>query len=326
MVEDMIRLSIVVAAILFMPSLTSAALIPTLQKFITIEATPEYATPHSLVSLTVKSIGLGDIGAYRWMIDGKIVLEGVGQDRVSIKTGDIGTATRVEVTQLDSNGRGRSSATYILRPAEVDLLWEGDTSVPPFYAGRPLPNSESQVLLKAIPFFTSSESENEQANLVYQWSVDGKARADLSGYGKSSATARPPFFTRPFTVSVTVSTIDGSTAAHNEVVIQPVSAVALIYENNPLLNVLFNTALRGTMTLGESEATLYAFPLFVNDADNLSYTWTLNGKPAGTNADNPREATFRKTGSGGGTFPISVSFTSPFGSADSARTAFMLSL
>lgn len=285
---------------------------------------PQYPKPGDTVTLTATDyLGNADSMTYTWSVNGAVTLQGVGEKTLSLPAGAAGSEKTVVVT-AGQNGATEDTATAVIRPADIDLLWEGETSVPPFYIGRPLPNAQSQITFLAMPHIMSGGSELPASSLIYSWGENGVPVANASGYGKSSAVLTPPTFSQPFTVSVHVETPDGVGAADGSVTIAPQAPRALIYEDAPLLGVRFEKTIPANILFSGTEMSFAAFPVFVANPSALSYQWTLDGAPFSVDPAQPGDVTFRKTGSGTGTHAVTFSFTNPARFLENGSAAFTL--
>ncbi len=289
-----------------------------------VSLSPEHPKPGERVTLTVSDFS-GDRAttAYIWSADGKTIAQGIGLVSISRTAGNIGSSEDIAVRAVE-NGRARGTASVTIRSASVDILWEGETDVPPLYPGRPLPNGKSSVRVFAVPHLSVAGRELGAAEAVYRWSVDGSPVTRGSEYGKASAVITPPRFGAAFTVSVEASSRDGSVTGVSSVIIQPQTPTAVIYENAPLLGMRFDRALRGLVPFPNAEISFVAYPLFVMDANEPSYVWQLDGKPFDVNPDDPRAVTFRKVGTGTGRHLVSLSFQNRKNFLEEGRTEFGL--
>ena len=113
---------------------------------LTISANPTYPGPDSTVTLTAESplLDLAD-STIQWSVDGKSA--GTGQS-IQVPLGGLGQETDVAVSV--SGDSGSDSASLSLIPASLDLLWEANSYVPPFYQGRALPGSGSTIRVMAL--------------------------------------------------------------------------------------------------------------------------------------------------------------------------------
>lgn len=306
-------------ALLSMPLTASAALLPTFVAPLSIEAVPDAPRPGATVYLTAVnySAHVGDT-TYVWTVNGKVVDQGLGRNKIVVTMGAVGSVTDVMVTATEGT-TDRGTATLTLTPAGVDLLWEGATYVPPLSGILPLPNGSSRVTVVAVPEIPGVTA----GGAVYTWRVNDAQTVALSGRGQSVFTLSPPRFSNPFSVSVEVTSPDGSIRATRSVVIDPVDPSVVIYEIAPLIGTRFDRAIEGDFRLSD-EATFEAFPLYVSLASAKDPTatggWTVNGAPSDSTT---REITVRKTGNGSGQYSLGFFFKSAvdmFSNGDSTFT------
>ncbi len=293
---------------LLMPFGASAEIIPTLGGTMELLAVPNNPGPKETVRLSAKIYtGVTTNSSYTWVVNGKTAEQGIGRDSISVTLGGPGSVTTVEVSAYQA-GEFIAEKSITFRPATIDLVWEGNTSRPPLYIGRPLPNGSSNTTILAVPHIVRSGATISPSDLVYTWSVNGKVLASQSGYGKISATIASPRFESAFEVSVKATTRDGVITSEKTTVVTPIRPTAVVYENAPLLGHTFNKATAGTFEFLEDEASFTAYPLFVSSTDDLSYEWQLDGEPFVLDKLNPFDVTFRKEGGGRGLHSVEFSF------------------
>ena len=76
-----------------------------------------------------------------------------------------------------------------------------------------------------------------------------------------------------------------------------------IYENDPLLGPRFDTALSGTFTMDDTEASFLAVPYFFSKAPGIA--WSISGTPSGQGP----VVTVKSSGSGRGSASIAAAAT-----------------
>ncbi len=300
-------LAVLLVLVFFAPVSTYAVLIPESRVLVQIIATPTYPKPNQLVSLQAHVPGDSSSYTFSWYVNDDLVSQG-GTKSIAVPAGGLGAATRVDVIVSDASGTDRGGATYALRPANVDIVWEGNTFVPVFYSGLPLPNKSSSVKVLAMPSIVRNGVRLDSSQLIFEWSSNGKKLVNQSGKGKSSATISPPSFTESFPITVKVSTADSAVTAEGGTLIPLVSSLAVVYESEPLNGLATHKAVVGTASLTEDEKSFEALPYFVNDVHSLEYTWTFDGDPFILDETKPRIATFRRTAGGSGAFAIGFTF------------------
>lgn len=300
------RLFAILFSFALMPAGVQAQIIPVLESPLEIQVTPSVPVPGQTVTLTAANVTDTHTATFTWAVDGRVVTEGIGANRITVRAGSVGSRTVVTVTAT-RDGESIGTDTYALIPGELDLVWEARTYTPPFYAGRPVPTGDSLVTIAAIPSAVVGGVRLSASTLSYQWYLNGSQTPYRTGYGLSSITIAPPLFDSAFSVRVVATTQDGSFALHATEVIAPQTPDIVLYQKHPLLGVLFNHELSTRIMLSDEEVTLRLFPLFTANIGDGVYTWRVNSTAADTR-DAPRELTLRKTGSGVGRANIQVAF------------------
>jgi hypothetical protein len=145
-----------------------------------ITSTPLNPLPLEKVTLSLQSfstdLSQADIV---WSYNSKTIATGKGRTTISIAAPASGITGTVTATA--SGGFDTTAATIILRPASLDLLWEGAASyTAPFYKGLPLPSTGGKIRMTAIP------SINAPKQLSFNWKRNGEAVQSASGSGKST--------------------------------------------------------------------------------------------------------------------------------------------
>src|SRR3989344_8291471 len=176
---------------------------------LSISTLPEYPQPNSSVSLMLQStyydVGVSNI---RWVANGTTVAEGIGLDSITLQTSALGT--RLDISAILSGSSGSASTDIVIIPASVDLLWEADSYVPPFYRCRALPSSGSNVRVAALPHIpNASGTEISASELTYTWRKDNQILESFSGKGKSSALIESPTLFGTSAIVVDVTAVSG---------------------------------------------------------------------------------------------------------------------
>lgn len=316
--------TLIFALALLAPFAAIAAFIPTLSSPLEIAVSPSAPAPGSSATVSARSYaGNAAATTYVWRVDGDIVDQGLGRGAITVALGEVGSATVVTVSASEGSiDRGEASVT--IRPADVDIVWEASSSVPPFSGILPLPNGGSEVIFVALPRVVGADGIGSPGSLTYVWRVGGVEAPALSGRGQSVFRATPPRLGNPFTVSVEVSTADGSAHAVRTRTVNPVEPEILVYEVAPLLGVRFERTIAGSFAFGD-EATFRAFPLYMSEGDRSATTlWSVDDRAADATSDDPRQITLRKSGSGSGAYTIGFSYESAARLFEQARGSFRI--
>jgi hypothetical protein len=287
------------------PGSAIAAFVPS-SVYVGIRATPEYPEPRDSVTLTASTAQNPGKYSYTWTVDDEVVAEGMDVSTITITAKSAGERTVVLLSITDTAGIPRGETEYVIQPGSVEIAWEGETYVPPFYAGKAFPNKNGRLSIEAIPQMFLDGVRLNKNELVYLWEIDGVARKAESGYGKFFMITSPSRFSRATTVSVTVQTLDGIYAARSSVRIPSADPIFVVYEKLPLAGVQFEKAVLKTFVLRAEEAAFEVHPFFSVNPNSLSYEWFLDKAPFEVGEATPRRATFRREGSGGGIFSVEV--------------------
>lgn len=243
--------------------------------------TPERPGSFTTVTVEVESY-IADLSrsTMRWLINGNVVREGVGEKRFSFRTGALGSVTALGISAETLDGR-IFNKDLTIRPAEVSLLWQTASYTPPFYKGKALFPFQGTVTVAALPFFVSEEGKRFDASeLVYTWKEDGTVIGDASGYGNALFAFRGAVPMREKVVSVEVATQDNALLAAAEIIVPPIAPRLLLYENHPLYGIRFNHALTSTFSLEGDEVRLSVVPFFfevlARASRDIAYDWQAN--------------------------------------------------
>jgi hypothetical protein len=137
--------------------------------------------PLQKVTLTVQSYSTDlSQATIVWTYNNQTVASGIGRTDITIMAPASGVAGTVGVTASGASF-APTSTTLVLRPASVDMLWEGaDSYTPPFYKGLPLPSLGGIIRVTAIPSISAPRQ------MSFNWSHNTEAQPSKSGYNKSS--------------------------------------------------------------------------------------------------------------------------------------------
>jgi len=254
---------------------------------------PKVPGPNQKVKIVLENSDLNlDSALITWTVNGQRVKSGTGEKSLTIQTGDLGTQSTVRVTTM--LGSTALSDTIILRPSEVDILWQGRGYVPPFYKGRNLLAKEGYITIMAIPHvYNSNGHQVDPSKLIYRWSMDGTILGGSSGTGKNYLIYADSVLA--LTRNITIDIFENNTlSASNSVLLQAINPVVTVYENNPLYGYLFNKEVGSEYILNKEEVTFAAFPYFFNPLERnspfLNYEWSTN---TAKSSKNTSQVTFR---------------------------------
>ena len=316
----------IMLALLFLyPALASAAVVPVPRISVALGASPSYQRPYESVLIRASASVPRGTYTYRWETNGTDAGEGIDRDTLRVVAGGAGSKTVVTVTLIDGSGSVVGEAEYTIQPADIDILWEGETYVPPFYDGRRLVTSGGLIRIEALPEFIVNGKSVEKGDLIYTWNTDGTELKNQSGYGRYALRIGTTRFKNATTVTVTAQTADGTVAAKKTAVIAHVTPRVVVYEERALAGTAMNRATGGTVTFEGDEMTFRAVPFFTSVPQLLTFTWLLDNKPLEVAGDDASIATFRRTGSGDGTARIAVTAEKEGSLFEKASAVFNLS-
>jgi len=313
-----------IALLVLAPVVATAQVIPPLETSLELQVIPNNPGPGETVTVRAQNVsGSSSAQTFVWRVNGQTVDQGLGRDTVTTTLGSAGSATVISVS-VTENGTLVGEKSITLRPASLDIVWEGDTYRPPLYAGRPLPTGSSVTTLHAVPNMTQNGVRVSSSNLTYTWYINDSQAPYRRGLGLDTIRATSPQFENEFTVSVIAETRDGTQRAEGEVAIRPTRPEIVMYERPPLLGIRFDRAITNEVALSGNEITFVAFPLFVNSLSEPEYTWEVNGAVVSETGRGGREVTLRKSGEGSGRFSIEFSLENTAALFERAASNFLL--
>ena len=278
---------------------------------VSVTLSPENPGPNQSVTISLVSYSVDIESAdIEWTKDNQSPTGGVGATTYTFTTKALGVPTNITVT-IDPVGSARITKTITVKPMSVDVLWQAtDSTVPPFYRGKAMPTSESEVKFVAIPDVQSTSGALIAGkSLVYDWSENYTADAADSGYGKDSYTSAMDYLNPTKHIDVDVSTVTGGVVASSSIDVSPVDPQVLWYASSPLYGPIFDLALSGSYNVSGTDTSVYAEPYFFSPgnptAADLTYTWTINSQPINTPAT-PNSIFLQKDASSNGAAEIDL--------------------
>jgi hypothetical protein len=272
----------------------------------TVSMSPQNPAPYSQVTLSVVSASLTLTNATMMVsMAGTQVYSGNIQP-VTVTLGGPGVLTTITVT-ISVNGT-KYTQTLSVRPQDVVLVAEPVSSAPVLYPGEPLVPLDGNVRVVAVANLKDTSGKTIDPSLLsYAWTVDGTQIASASGIGKETIMVASPLEYRERDVSVTVESQDTNAVGSADLSFTAQAPTMRIYQNDPLLGILYDHSLGTGYTIIGTETSFYAVPFsYPITNSNPVLQWFLNGASAQTGGS----ITLRPTGSGRGTASISVVGTS----------------
>lgn len=249
------------------------------QTDISFSTDPISPAPNEQVEVTIESLSY-NLNNYfiTWYLDGRKEQGNYGMTSFSFVTGGVGEASEVSVViQINASQVIRKNLT--ISPVEIDLIWEADTYVPPFYRGKALPNRESNMKVVAIPQ-TATITPNNAYDLIYYWRKNRKSVPTESGYGRQAYSFEKNILNSEENISVMIEDRNGITTAEKSIDLEQFFKPEIImYLRDDEGRLLTNKALEDNTKIVSLPFTISAEPYyFSRDIENITFDWNINGQ------------------------------------------------
>lgn len=254
------------------------------QSDIALELSPQSPGAFEDVTLSLKSY-LVNLDKYTisWSVNGELIKTGIGEKSLVVQTGAVGSKKTVSIEIRQ--GFTEIIKTVVLSPNEVDLLWEGNSYVPPFYKGLPLATQEGSINVVAIPNFKDKKNIRDG---VFNWYVNNDPVLGSSGYKKDSFNYNLSYLRADQSIGVVVDSITSGEQATKEMKVFPIKPKILFYEKSPLYGLDLTKLIYSGYTPKESQTTIFAVPYYFSSKDlkvaDLNFIWKINNSSITTPA------------------------------------------
>ncbi len=242
---------------------------------------PNNPEPRSTVTLTLESYSFNvNTADITWKSSGKVLLTGPGEKSLTVKTGEVGETSQINVIATLADGSTIEQSVTI-SPSSVMLLYESFNSyVPIFYEGRSLPAAASQVRVTAFPSMSDKGQAILPSRFSYSWYVNNSLVKNVSGLGKQTAVLTLDYLKNKTDVRVLISSPQGSTS-EKTITIYPHAVMPLLYTYDSILGVNFNIPVTKRFETTQ-EFTLALEPYYVSryGSKEPTFTWFLDGLPS----------------------------------------------
>jgi hypothetical protein len=251
-----------------------------IEEQLSVEQIPKIPKPGEIVSIRINGYTT-DLNKAKitWLQDGKVILSQMGAVTNQVEAPANGKSSTVIISIAKETG-GVIAKTITLSPADVDLFYEAQTYVHPFFKGKRQFTSESVITFIAVPNFITPSGKIRDTDLVYKWSINGSVIQSVSGYGRNTFTAQGQLIERPAQVTVEVSAVGSSLIASQTIGFRSTSPELIAYENNPILGVVYDKAIFGDFILERPQVDFEGIPYFFSaetkNSPNIKYTWSIN--------------------------------------------------
>ncbi len=246
-----------------------------------IKLTPINPAPKSSVTLTLESYSFDvNTAMITWKIEGGVVLEGMGEKKLTIKTGDVGNTTRVNVLAKTADGNSIEQKISIT-PSSIVLLYEAPKSyVPRFYEGRSLPSVGALVRVSALPQISDTGAPLPPSSLSFTWYLNDSVMKSMSGLGKQTASVRLDYLKDKNTIKVVARSPLGNTGTKT-ITVYSHAIMPLLYLHDPLFGPNLKKIIgKRFETIQDFSLALEPFYVSQRDPKDPSYSWFIDGLPS----------------------------------------------
>ena len=131
-----------------------------------IDVQPKNPGPNQEITVTVSSYNFDlNRALISWRVNGAPVSNGIGQKTFRVTTGNLGSATTIEINAGGANG-STVKGLVTVRPADLKLAWQADTDVPFWYRGKALAGPGAEISVIADPDFVDSRGPIIDRDLI----------------------------------------------------------------------------------------------------------------------------------------------------------------
>lgn len=286
-----------------LPSIVSAQIEVPSTTDINVELIPSNPKPNEFVSASITSYST-DLNSAKitWSLNGKTQKSGLGEKSLIFNSGDAGTENILYISVKTKEGEVVEKS-IIISPVGIDLVWQNESFVPPFYKGKALYSHQNKITFIAIPHIFNNGKEVSPKNLIYTWKKNGSVIESASGYGKNTYTSEGSVISRPLNIEVNVTSPTTSASGYTHTVVTPIEPSIVFYKKDPLYGIEFQKALSGSISIENSnEINILAIPFFFGVMDkkstDLTYIWSINGSEI-SSAGSSNQVFRRKEGTKG---------------------------
>lgn len=295
-------------------NVSSQLTIPRISPTISFALTPENPRPGDSVNVKIESFSVDlDLSSIDWFINGERVAKGDGLDSIFTTVGELGSETVVSVV-IRPDQITEILEQIVIRPVFVSIFWEANTYTPPFYRGRALPSSSSEIFAETDAVFVRPDGNAiPNSDLVFTWKKNGAILEESSGRGKSFATFKGPLLFGEDIVSVDVVSTDNQFSGSALVRIPSIEPHLSLYKDDPLLGKMYHQAFGERSDVPGSDITLAAIPFYTSiksPADSrMIYAWEVNNRGIETDPSDPFRIILRLAGGLVGTANVSLNIS-----------------
>lgn len=252
---------------------------------ISIDVNPGSPAPYQNTTITLSSFSANlDSVLISWFIDGKSSLSGIGKKSFSLTTKASNSETKVVVKIFLPDGEIDKNIT--IRPSTLVLLWQAnDSYVPPFYKGKAMPITGSEIKIVAMPEIKIAGTLINPKNMTYNWTIDSNNSPADSGYGKNFLIYVNDYLENLSNVGVKASTVDQKYSSASNISVNTINPEIIFYRENSSLGTIWENALSDNYKI-QGEEIITAMPYFISPKDlrrpELIFNWSINDRTINT--------------------------------------------
>ncbi|MEK7478143.1 MAG: hypothetical protein AAB645_02130 [Patescibacteria group bacterium] len=265
--------------------------------------------PNETVNISLGSYSADlETSSISWSEDGKTYPALIGQSSFSFTMGSLGSTKEISASITALSG-GNIEKNFTFTAGSVDILWEANTYVPPFYQGHSQPSSDSQLKIVAIPHIFAADGQPLGLNqLVFKWQ-NGSSRLSAGKPGVNYLTIQAEKPGGKISLTLNIYDLFGQLLISKDINIPTSNPQILVYENKPLVGMQYQRALT-SIDLSTPEIALQVEPYFFSlpdvMANQLSYNWQMNGRPITASSTDRRQMSFQQDRGSAGTVNVAV--------------------
>ena len=298
-----------------LPLDTDAQLIlPVINSPISFNLNPNNPSPGEKVKVSIESYSVDlDRATIDWFVNGELLARGNGLKTIDTYAGELGSETSIsvvvrpdEITEIFDQ--------ILIRPMHVSIIWEADTYTSPFYKGRALPSTNATIFLEAYQRAKDTNGNDiPNEDFIFTWKKNGAILKEISGRGRREARIPGPLLFGEDIISVEVVSTDNKYSSKGIARIAAVEPHISLYEDDPLLGIMYHRAIGTEDTIPESDITLAAIPFYTSVRnlfnENVSYVWNVNNQDILTDPRDPFRIILRLASGVVGTAQISLAIS-----------------
>jgi|GEM_PF-2803661 len=256
---------------------------------------PATPLPNSAVTVTANLSGITNVNnsTYTWFINGakKADSSGLNKNVLLFPTGPLGTVYRVSVTIIMPNGENLSDAVSFT-VSDFDITWDSNNGAPAGYRGKILPTTNSIITVSALPFVYSPGAKNllGPGNLIFNWSINDKFKADKSGVNKSELSFLVDKFPGDsVVVGLEIRTENKAVSLNKSVVIPVARPQVFIYFTDNKTGLPLGGTIRDLIISPAVKSLSFAAEtyFFNYPANQLKWNWLVDNKNISGGGDKP---------------------------------------